>query len=109
MDLKSYYQRIRLLEQEMGEEYVVVKSLATESGGRAGRLSETTRETAARMIVDGVAERASEEESTAFRAAGTEAKRREAERRKAAEVQFTVISQADLRALAGARKTRVKE
>lgn len=109
MDLKSYYQRIRALEESMAEDFVVVKSLATESGGQAGRLSEASRTTAARMIVDGVAEPASVEEAEAFRSAAAEARRKELERRRAAEVQFTVISDSDLRALTGSRRSRGKE
>ena len=99
MDLKAYYRRIRETEASFEDEFPVVKSLATESGGREGRLTETTRAVAARMLADGVAVLASAVEAAAHRKAAAAAKRAEEERRRAAQVQFAVLSEADLRAL----------
>jgi hypothetical protein len=108
MDLRGYYRKMRELEATLADESVVVKSLATEAGGKAGRLTEVRRETAARLIVDGLAEAASEKEAAAYRRSASEASQKELERRAASQVQFTVISEADLRALsrspAGKRK-----
>ena len=69
MDLKAYYRRIRETEASFEDEFPVVKSLATESGGCAGRLTETTRAVAA------------------------------LERSELVQLQFAVLSEADLRAL----------
>ena len=98
MDLRGYYQRIRDAAASL-DECVVVKSLATENGGVAGRLTEVSRGAAARLIVDGVAEPASPDEAEAYRADRAEARALEEERRRASQVQFQVISDADLRAL----------
>lgn len=100
MDLKAYYRRIRELENSIEQEYVVIKSLPTEAGGQGGRLTEAPRAAAARMIVDGVVELASGEETREFHERAAEALRQEGERRRAAQVQFSIISEADLQALA---------
>lgn len=100
MDLKGYYRKIRELEETL-DEFVVVKSLATESGGRAGVLNEAVRATAARMVTDGVAEIASEDEAAEYRSAAKQARSAEAERRQSSQIQFSVITDAELRSLTG--------
>lgn len=52
MDLKSYYQKIRGIEESISAEHVVVVSLETPDGGKAGQLAEVRRSVAAKMIVD---------------------------------------------------------
>lgn len=99
MDLKRYYRRIREIEAAIEDEFPVVKSLPTEAGGQGGRLTETTRAVAARMVVDGVAELASPEETAEFRRVAEETRAREEERRRGEQVQFHVLSESDLRAL----------
>lgn len=99
MDLKAYYRRIREAEAAIEDEFPVVKSLPTEAGGRAGRLTETPRSVAARMLVNGVAELASDEEKQAFRKAAKQAQERAEESRRAAQIQFNVVSESDLRAM----------
>ncbi|MCB9385098.1 MAG: hypothetical protein H6509_10810 [Bryobacterales bacterium] len=99
MDLRRYYGKIREIEAGIEDEFPVVKSLPTETGGKGGRLTETSRAVAARMIVDGVAELASAEEAAELRGAADEARAREEERQRAEQVQFHVLSENDLRAL----------
>ena len=99
MDLRAYYRWIREVEASLEEEFPVVRSRATEAGGQGGRLVETTRHLAAQMIVDGVAELADPSEAKALRRQALEAQRLEQEKRKSAQVQLTVLSEADLRAL----------
>ena len=99
MDLKNYYRKIRDLEAEIEDEFPVVKSLPTEAGGKGGKLTETTRAVAARMVVDGVAELASLQEAAEFRRVAEETRQREEERRRGEQVQFHVLSEGDLRAL----------
>lgn len=106
MNLKTYYARIREIESAIEHDWVVVKSVATESGGIAGQLTEVGRATGARMVADGTAELASKEESAAHRAEAAAKQQAEQERRRAAQVQFTVISEADIRSLA--RKGRAQ-
>jgi len=105
MDLKVYYQKLRQVEAAIPEPDVVVASLETSDGGRTGVLSEVARGVAARMIVEGKARLATEEESAAFRARIAEGRRAAEQLATAGRVQLTVLSEADLRALrAGARK-----
>lgn len=99
MDLKKYYRKIRELEATIEDEFPVVRSLPTEAGGVGGKLTETTRPVAARMVVDGVAELASDEEAAEFRRLAEETRRREEERRRGEQVQFHVLSEGDLRAM----------
>jgi hypothetical protein len=99
MDLKNYYRKTRELEESIEDEFPVVKSLVTESGGRSGKLTETTRRVAARMVVDGVAELALPEETEDFRRLAAENRQREEERPRGEQVQFHVLSENDLRSL----------
>ena len=99
MDLKAYYRRLREAEAAIEEDFPVVRSLATESGGRGGTLTETTRGVAARMLVNSTAELASREESETFRRAKLKAQKQAEESRRAAQIQFSVVTADDLRAL----------
>ena len=56
MDLKSYYRKIREIEQAIDEEFPIVVSKETRDGGRAGVFTEVPRVLAAKLIVDGIAE-----------------------------------------------------
>ena len=109
MDLRKYYRRLRETEQELKDEFVVVKSLATPDGGVAGRLAEVTRAVAARMLVDGVVELASAAETQAYRKRLAEEKEQEDEKRAAAQIQLTVLSGPGLRALRRAGRGSVKD
>jgi len=106
MDLKAYYRRINEVERRIEEEYPVLRSLPTASGAGGGRLTETTRAIAARMIANGQAELVSPDEAQAFRTAAAEAARREAERRRASQIQFNVVTEETLRELTRPAKGR---
>jgi hypothetical protein len=67
MDLRIYYQKIREVESKIEAEFPVVKSRETADGGKGGTLTEVSRNTAAKLIVDGVAELASGDEMEQFR------------------------------------------
>jgi hypothetical protein len=67
MDLKVFYQKMRKLESEIPDAHVIVVSLETADGGKAGRLTEVNRETAARLVVEGRSRLANADESTEFR------------------------------------------
>ena len=99
MDLKIYYRKLREIEQGIAGEFVVLKSLPTPDGGVAGRLTEAPRAVAARMILEGAAEAAGAEESEAFRLKNIEEQKQEEQRRAAAKVEFTVLTNEQLRAL----------
>jgi len=97
MDLKVYYARLRKTEEELPEGDVTVVSLATPDGGRAGVITEAPRAVAARMIVDGGARLATEEEAQRFRATNAEARRQAEQAAAASRIQVTVVSEPEPR------------
>jgi hypothetical protein len=58
---------MRKLESQIPDAHVVVVSLETPDGGKAGRMTEVKRETAARLITEGRALLAGAEEAAEFR------------------------------------------
>ena len=66
MDVKTYYQKIRQTEATIPTPYAVVTSLPTDDGGKRGVLVEVPRHLAAKMIVEGSAEMAPEQEAAQF-------------------------------------------
>jgi hypothetical protein len=75
MNLKTYYQKIRQLEENLLEPFVVLESHETPDGGREGLLTEVPKRLAAKMIADGRARLASEETAREFREQKAEGKR----------------------------------
>ncbi len=67
MDLRAYFQKIRKVESELAEPFVVVVSRETADGGKPGVKTEVPRALAARLIVEDLAALASPEEAEAFR------------------------------------------
>ena len=103
MDLRSFYGEIRQAESQIATEDVVVVSLATPDGGKAGVRTEVPRAVAARMLVEKRARLATEEEAAAFRLEEAEARRLVEQAEAAKRVQVTVIPEAEMRALRSAR------
>ena len=97
MDLRSYYGRIRATEELLTGEYIVVVSLATPEGGKADVRTEAPRAIAARLIAEGRARVASDEESKAFYEAHRAAKERIDQDEAARRLQVMVIPHRDLR------------
>ncbi|HKD08816.1 MAG TPA: hypothetical protein VKB79_23135 [Bryobacteraceae bacterium] len=62
MDLRSYYRKIRETEELIDSDEVVIVSLVTPEGGKAGVLTEAPRAIAARQIAEGRARLATDEE-----------------------------------------------
>ncbi len=83
MDLKAYFKKLREVEAGLPADEVVVASLATPDGGRAGELTEASRAVAAKLIVDGAARLATEPEARQYQTRAAEL-RRQAEQREAA-------------------------
>ncbi len=96
MDLRHYFRKIRETEASIGEPQTFVVSLETADGGKVGIVTEVRRELAAKMIVEGRAVLATEQEKEAFltqqAAARTAALKAEAARR----LQVTIVSDGDL-------------
>lgn len=68
MDVRVYYQKIRKVEAEIPEPYVVVVSRETPDGGKPGVMTDVPRFLAAKLIVEDQAVLASPEETARFRA-----------------------------------------
>ena len=66
MDLKAYFRKIRQIEQTISQEFVLVTSLETSDGGKAGAATEVTRESAARLMADGCARLETSEEEKSY-------------------------------------------
>lgn len=66
MDVKQFYQQVRELSAQLAADAVVIKSLSTSNGGKAGVLTEVSRQTAAMQIILGTAVLATSDESTAY-------------------------------------------
>lgn len=105
MDLRVFFQKLRKIEQEIAAPHVIVVSHETADGGRPGQLAEVSRSVAARLILEGQAHLATEEESEQFRTAARKAMEEAEQKLMAARVQVNVISDADLRAMKNASRT----
>jgi len=91
MDLRAYYKKLRQAEADLtGEEFVMV-SLATPEGGKAGLLTEVPKTVAARLLAEGRAELATEDDAKEYREAVREAKAKIDEEEAARQVQVMVI------------------
>lgn len=91
MDLRAYYRKIRETELSLKEPVVVVVSLETPDGGKAGVRTEVSRQTAAKMLVGGRARLASEQEMREFQEEKVDAKRLADQIAAANRVQVTVL------------------
>jgi hypothetical protein len=99
MDLRVYYQKIREAEAKILSEFPIVISKETTDGGKGGTLTEVTRRIAARLVVDGIAAIASDNEAATYRAALEAAKEEADQLAASAKVQLSVVPTADLNAL----------
>jgi len=91
MDLKAYYRDIRELESSLPDEDVVVVSLVTPDGGRAGARSEVSRLLAAKLVIERKARLASGEEASQYRSELAEASERAREEAAASRVQVAIV------------------
>jgi hypothetical protein len=67
VDLRQYFRKMRELESNISEPFPVVVSLETPDGGKPGMLVEVSRFNAAKMIIEGRAVLATEDEKNAYR------------------------------------------
>ena len=99
MDLRMYYQKVRELERSFKATFPVIVSQETPDGGTAGLKTEVPIHVAARMIVDGHAVLASEEESQEFLEQKMAAKNAADQLLAASRMQVRVMSDSDLQVL----------
>ena len=107
MDLKGYYRKLREIESSITDPFVVVVSLETPDGGRAGVMTEARPTVAARLVADNRARLATAEEATAYREEMAASRRIAEQAVQANKVQFAVISDADMKALKGLSRPKI--
>ena len=96
MNLRSYYQKIREVEQALLEPFVVLESQETPDGGKDGLLTEVPKQLAAKMIADGRARLATEDAARGFHEKKAEAKRAADQEAIANKMQMTLVPTAEL-------------
>jgi hypothetical protein len=77
MDLKLYFRKIRDLRETITTPFVTIASLATADGGAEGVVSEVESGLACKLIVEGRARFATEEEAQTLREDPSKAARRQ--------------------------------
>jgi ribosomal protein L9 len=97
MNLRTYYQKVKDIEQTLVEPFVVLESQETPDGGRKGVLTEVPKPLAARMIADGRAHPASEEAAKEFQEKNTQAKRQSDQEAAANRMQVTLVPTGEFR------------
>ena len=83
MDLRQYYKKLHAMESGIPDANVLVVSLETVDGGKAGVITEAPRRNACQLVLDGRARLAKPEEAAEYREAEAR-KRAEFERAKKA-------------------------
>jgi hypothetical protein len=97
MDLRAYYTKIRETEALLEGDHVVVVSLATSEGGKAGVRTEAPRGIAAKLIAEGRARVATAEEKNEFLEIRQEELERYEVEQAARRMQVVVVPQTDTR------------
>jgi hypothetical protein len=101
MDVKQYYRKVRELEASLTDKFPLVVSLETADGGKPGVISEVPRAVAAKLLVEGRAVLASEEEKELYRGQQI-AERKAAEQAQLTRtVQVAILSEHEFRARTG--------
>lgn len=103
MDIRMYFEKMREIESSISEPFVIVCSLATPDGGKAGNLTEVARHAAAKLLVESRARLANEDEVRGYKERA-EWTRVEAEQALAkSKLQFTLLTEQESKALRSAR------
>ena len=103
MDIRLYFEKVKELEATLPAS-VLISSLATPDGGVPGTISELSRGYAARMIIDGKARLATEQEAVQYRDRIDRARAEAEQAATAGRVQIAVLSEQEARALRAARQ-----
>jgi hypothetical protein len=105
MDIRMYFQKMRELESSISQAFVVVCSLETPDGGKAGMLTEVSRSTAAQLVVEGKARLATEDESREHKERVDRARAEAEQAAAASRMQFTILTEQEARALRTRQKS----
>lgn len=108
MDVRQYYRKISEAENGLDGPYLLMVSLETTDGGKAGVVSEVTREVAAKLMVEARAVPATIEEQEAYRERQAAAKKKAESAELARRVQVAIISESDLHASGMTKKPSAK-
>jgi len=95
VDVKQYYRKLREIEATVTEQDVLVVSLETPDGGKAGRVTEVPRHVAAKMMLEGRAVLADEKSRRAYLELQTVARRAAHKAELARRVQVAIIADPD--------------
>ncbi len=106
MNMRQYYQKIKEVEEKILTPEVVVMSNETSDGGVAGIMNTVKKTVASRMIAEGRARLATEEEAQSFRQETNDAYRVSMEALNTAKVQLTVLSDQEMKAIKTALKSK---
>jgi hypothetical protein len=101
MDLRAYYKKIRETQAAMQSPHVVLVSMATPDGGKPGVTTEVPAPIAARMIVEGTARQATDEETADFHTRQSAARQAAEDAAQASRLQVVVIPAAKTSAREG--------
>jgi len=99
MDLKHYYAEVATMEETIEGEDVLVVSRPTGDGGKAGVISEVSRQVAARLVVEKKARLATSEEVDYYRLEQSEGHKLRQEAALSQRVQVTLVSEHEWKSL----------
>lgn len=108
MNLIDYYRDLRAIQRGFPEPFVVVVSLKTKDGGRAGVVSEVAAEIAAGLIMNDRARVATAEEAAQFRREAKEAWEA-ALAKQGPQVNVMVVAESELENFKSGRKKKDSE
>jgi hypothetical protein len=92
VDLKQYFRKMREIESTIAEPFVLITSLDTPEGGKAGMVTEVSRANAAKMIIEGRAVLATENEKQAYLAQQKTARKAAEKAEMAKRVQVAILA-----------------
>jgi len=105
VDVKQYYRKKREIESTLIDPFVLVVSLETPDGGRAGVISEVSREAAAKLLVEGSAVLASDQEKQSYLENQANAKKIAHKAELARRLQVAIIADSDIDKIATGKTT----
>jgi len=104
MDVKQYFRKLREIESSLTESYPLVVSLETSDGGKPGLVSEVSRATAAKLIVEGRAILADDKARAEYREHQAAAKKAAEKSELAKRVQIAIISEPEVQTTSTSKK-----